>query len=82
MTNDNIAPGQVWADNDARSRGRTGLVNTIDGDKAVCTVLAPTYDNPEGRSGHTVRILLRRFKPTSTGFRLIREADGTQVEEV
>jgi hypothetical protein len=33
------APGQVWADNDPRSAGRTLRVDRIDGDKAVCTVL-------------------------------------------
>lgn len=77
-----VQPGQVWADNDARMAGRTIAVDSIDGEKAVCTVLAPSYDNPHGRSGHTVRIMLRRFKPTSTGYRLIRDEHGNVLEEL
>lgn len=77
-----VQPGQVWADNDARMHGRTIAVDAIDGDKAVCTVLAPAYGNPNGRSGQTVRILLRRFKPTSTGYRLIRDERGNVLEEL
>ncbi|WP_420878969.1 hypothetical protein [Rhodococcus sp. (in: high G+C Gram-positive bacteria)] len=76
------APGQVWADNDPRSHGRTIAVDAIAGDKAVCTVLAPAYDNPNGRCGHTVKIAVRRFKPTPTGYRLIRDEHGKTLEEV
>ncbi|WP_137726494.1 hypothetical protein [Prescottella subtropica] len=76
------AAGQVWADNDPRVHGRTIAVDAIDGDKAICTVLVPAYDNPNGRSGHAVKIAVRRFKPTSTGYRLIRDEHGTILEEV
>ena len=74
--------GQVWADNDPRVKGRTVKVEAIEGEKALCRVLAAPFDSPETRTGHTTRISARRFTPTSTGYRLIREADGTLVEEV
>lgn len=75
-----VQVGQVWADNDPRVAGRTIKVEAIDGNKAVCRVLATPFDYPQGRTGHTTKIALRRFKPTTTGYRLIREADGTQIE--
>lgn len=75
-----VLPRQVWADNDSRNEGRTLLVNAIENGKAVCTVLAPAFDNPIGRSGHKVRILLNRFKPTGTGYRMIQKEDGTVLE--
>lgn len=81
MSNE-VQIGQVWADNDTRTEGRTVKVEEINGDKAVCRVLAPPFDYPQGRVGHTTKIAIRRFKPTSTGYRLIREADGTTIEEI
>jgi hypothetical protein len=38
-----VKPGQIWADNDLRSAGRTLRVDVIEDGKAVCTVL--TNDN-------------------------------------
>lgn len=88
-----VKPGQVWADNDPRSAGRTLRVDAIEDGKAVCTVLTMSDEAAEdlraqgqliksGRGvggypllrstvGKTVRISLKRFKPTSTGYRLI-----------
>lgn len=74
-----VRPGQVYADNDARSAGRTIRVDAIEGDKAVCTVLT-NADYYQGDSwqrdarGHSTRISLKRFKPTSTGYRLVKDA--------
>lgn len=34
-----VRPGQVWADNDPRSAGRTLRVDAIEDGKAVCTIL-------------------------------------------
>ncbi|MET8985880.1 hypothetical protein ABZW49_10565 [Nonomuraea wenchangensis] len=89
-----VRPGQVWADNDERSAGRTLRVDAIEGDKAVCTVLTNSddtqkhldaYERP-GRSrypsgpllrdtrGKVRRISLSRFRPTSTGYRLIADS--------
>lgn len=84
-----VRPGQVWADNDPRSAGRTLRVDTVDDTHATCTVLTNAdgqqwlLDNPNIRSGaqdtrgRKVRIRLDRFRPTSTGYRLI----GDMAEE-
>ncbi len=83
-----VEPGQVWADNDPRAAGRTLRVDTIDGDKAICTVLTNTnetqayLDRPDtkpaymagaysDRRGTQTRVALKRFAPTSTGYRLV-----------
>jgi hypothetical protein len=80
-----VQPGQTWADNDKRSIGRKVRVDSIDGEYANCTVVADRDDTRQTRGGRynvmrphgwspvgqTTRILLRRFKPTSTGYRLI-----------
>ena len=78
-----IKPGQVWADNDERSMGRTLRVEAVEGGKAVCVILTnsnPTQaelDRGERRTqdtrGRKTRISLARFKPTNTGYRLIRD---------
>ncbi len=61
-----VKPGQVWADNDRRSQGRPNIV-VIAVDKTHATVQAP------GGSGRKSRIRLNRFRPTSTGYRLIED---------
>jgi hypothetical protein len=78
-----IKPGQIWADNDERSAGRTLRVDRIDGERAVCTVLTNiTVTQVElergikgvrDSRGHTTRISLKRFKPTATGYRLVSD---------
>jgi hypothetical protein len=77
-----VRVGQVWADNDKRSQGRTLRVDHIgcedsDGYEvppyAACTVLT---NKPGCRTGHQVAIRLARFKPTSTGYRLVSEPEG------
>ena len=82
MSNDTVKIGQVWADNDARSVGRTVKVIDIDHPQApglryalVETVTDPTDYPPEKpRIGKRSRIRLDRFRPTSTGYRLVEEA--------
>ena len=83
-----VRPGQVWADNDCRAVGRKVRVEKIDGEYAKCTVVADR-DKPHvtvrGRYNHdrqadwspvglVTRIPLRRFRPTSTAYRLIEDA--------
>jgi hypothetical protein len=68
-----VRPQQVWADNDARSAGRTLRVDAIDGQQAVCTVLT-TAAGAIGTPGRSVRIAVRRFRPTSTGYRLLTDS--------
>ncbi len=61
-----VQVGQVWADNDWRSSSREHLrVVAIEDTHAVVERLNGT---------RRTRIRLDRFKPTSTGYRLISEA--------
>ena len=82
-----VRPGQIWADNDYRAKGRTVRVDSTDATHADCTVLtdrtAATYRHPSGyvhqlgsvaTVGKKTRIALRRFRPTSTGYRLVQDA--------
>jgi hypothetical protein len=79
--------GQVWADNDWRSAGRTVRIDLIKGEYAYVTTLTNTsstqddFDN--GRAlwrrdmrGRQSRILLARLRPTSTGYRYLRTEGG------
>lgn len=80
-----VRVGQVWADNDWRAEGRTIKVVSVDATHATCVTLtndnktqewldnpdAPKWYRPSDRRGKETRILLRRFKPTSTGYVLI-----------
>lgn len=77
-----VKPAQIWADNDPRSAGRTLRVERIEGSQAVCVILTNITpleaDLRRGvlvtdRRGETTRISLARFKPTSSGYRLIRD---------
>lgn len=81
-----VKPGQIWADNDPRSAGRTLRVDAIEGERAVCTVLTNDTDTqtaldggvnilgykPKDTRGKTTRISVARFQPTRTGYRLIQ----------
>lgn len=67
-----VKPGQVWADNDPREEGRTLRVERIEDDKAICTVLSNrSVGSYTASVGRITRISLRRFRPTSTGYRLV-----------
>ena len=84
-----VKPGQIWADNDWRSAGRTLRVERIEGDKAVCVILTnadkaqKNIDQAQGKPGYyadfkdtrgkTTRLSVSRMRPTSTGYRLIRD---------
>lgn len=84
-----VRPGQIWADNDKRSEGRTLRVETVinvDGKphSARCTVLTNS-DNVQKSldAGHLISVDARgkkttirvtRMRPTSTGYRLIQDA--------
>ena len=58
-----VKVGQVWTDRDYRMKGRKLKVVRLDSDFAYCKVLP--FESKE------VRILLRRFRPTSTGYDLV-----------
>ena len=64
MTRHTVRPGQIWADNDKRSAGRQVEIVRIDTTHAV--VLA-------AGTRRETRIRLDRFRPTSTGYRLVKD---------
>lgn len=88
-----VRPGQVWADNDPRSVGRTlrvdRLLNDAKGEYAVCTVLTNTkfvtnrlaqvaaapdrWAPVQDRRGRQTSVRLTRFRPISTGYRLVTD---------
>lgn len=75
-----VRPGQIWADNDWRSAGRTLRVIRVDDTHATCVVvtndrrtqaLVHAGQRAFDRRGKETRILLRRFRPNSTGYELL-----------
>lgn len=69
-----VTPGQLWIDNDTRTRhwahaNRYVLVDEIEGDKAKCR----TWSDQVGgvAEARKTRIAVRRFRPNSTGYRLV-----------
>lgn len=71
MSSEQVQVGQVWADNDPRSRGRTLKVVAIVGEHATCVIVTNDVRAHRDRRGKHTRVALRRFKPTQTGYRLI-----------
>lgn len=82
-----VRPGQVWADNDPRNEGRTLRVDEVGGEVVLCTVLTLSHlvqelvdkGSPWAKDvrGKQRTISLRRFKPTSTGYRLLEDTEGS-----
>ena len=70
-----VQVGQVWQDNDRRHGTRYLRIDAIDQDRAVCVAW---YDEA-GAKSRVVRIRLDRFKPTSTGYRLLPEEEAAKV---
>lgn len=56
-----VRPGQVWVDQDSRSAGRQITVLSVGDTFAVV------------KNVRTTRVRLTRFRPTSTGYRLLRD---------
>lgn len=71
-----VQPGQVWADNDPRANGRRVRIVSVDATHATVEVTAGRWGSAP-TVGRTSRISLGRFKPTSTGYRLVTNADGS-----
>ena len=63
-----VRKGQLWADNDKRCRGRMLRIHDVGPTHAV----AYAWDD-NSVEGKTTRIRLDRFKPTSTGYRLVED---------
>lgn len=83
-----VWPNQVWADNDWRSEGRTLRVIRTDETHALCEVLTDSVSHrayvangvSRSRVGTTARIALKRFRPTSTGYREIRTTTPAKAD--
>jgi hypothetical protein len=73
-----VEPGQVYADNDPRSEGRTLRVDRIEGAYAICTVLTDRVMHDENwvsQIGRPTKIKVRRLYPNARGYRRLEE-DG------
>ena len=77
-----VEPGQIWADNDPRAYDRKLRVVEVDATHATVELYQPRYPVSSAKPGRRTRIRLDRFRPTSTGYRLVRHADGTPAGEV
>lgn len=77
-TGQRVVVGQVWADNDWRSLGRTVRILEIDVSRVTVEVLTERGGEKPSKRRRT-RILINRLRPNSTGYRLVSEptiADG------
>lgn len=78
MTTDiQVKPGQIWADNDKRSKGRHIRIVAMNGSRALVEQVA--YNERDGIAAalpgvRQTRIRLDRFRPTSSGYRLVQDA--------
>lgn len=78
-----VRVGQVWADNDNRSAARQVRVVEIDDTHATVELVGqrgrPARGHElrqEAKPGRRTRVRLDRFRPTSTGYRLVNDATG------
>lgn len=70
---DKIRVGQIWADADSRSEGRTIRIESVNESHAYCEVLTAIGGGvPKIRR---VRVLIDRLHPTNTGYRLIEDPE-------
>jgi hypothetical protein len=70
------AADQIWEDCDPRSYGRRVRIVEIDGSHAVVELVTPQgVSHAQTKPGRRTRIRLDRFRPISTGYRYIGEAD-------
>jgi hypothetical protein len=74
-------PGQIWADNDKRAKGRTIQVISIEDGYALTKVVTMRGNDVLPTVKAPTRIRLDRFRPTASGYRLVRNADGTLAPE-
>lgn len=74
MTQPEIKVGSIWADDDPRQAGRRLKVIAVDGDQVVCVVTAVARNVSETRIGTSTRIRRNRFRPGSSGYRLVEQA--------
>ena len=80
-----VRPGQAWADNDKRVKGRTlrvlrlyetrALCETVTNDDATQQRIDRGDRTARDMRGKTTSISLDRFRPTSTGYRLVQDVE-------
>jgi len=77
-TSTNTPPevGQIWADNDKRTTHRYLRVLSIDDGTALVKQVTAAG---ESTVKTPTRIRLNRLRPTSSGYRLVRHADGSEA---
>ncbi len=95
-SDETVRPGQVWADNDPRSEGRTLRVDMLAEGKAYCTILTnpndvqaalddprsgPPWVIPTDRRGKTTTISVKRFRATGSGYRLVSARAVVEKQE-
>jgi hypothetical protein len=74
-----VRPGQVWADNDPRSTGRYLRVEFVTGesaDRPNCARVVQCTADGTVIGYRSIWIALRRMRPTSNGYRLVKDVDG------
>jgi hypothetical protein len=71
-----VQPGQVWKDNDKRMTSRHVFVLKVEDGYAICTKCNSEGLTPD-RTKYLTQIRLDRFRPTSTGYVLVRETTGS-----
>ena len=77
-----VKVGQVWADNDRRSAGRHLRVVAMEAGDDGRAVVQPCTSQGALIADRQTRIRRDRFKPTSTGYRLVVDVDengGLQI---
>lgn len=84
-----VQAGQVWADNDPRAKGRALEVKRIEPPNAICVVLSNRdgWDKeknwtPKSMVGREMKIKLRRFQPTSSGYKLVKDVNPPGAQAV
>ena len=77
MSDIEVRPGQIWADNDPRAAGRLLRVDEVTETHAkVCVVNERGEPSPSILRARRTTIRLDRMRPTHTGYRLVSEAPG------
>ena len=73
-----VQKGQIWKDCDKRMGDRYLRVERVDRKYGYCVQCQKNGQrlNLMFKTPRETRIMLKRFRPTSTGFELIREADA------
>lgn len=78
MSTPDVRPGQIWANNDKRSAGRKVRIVAIDEQPDPRKPGSTGYAVVEQVTGRRTRIRLDRFRPTTTGYRLIQDTEATR----